>query len=60
MRLLGLAIVVAGWLIAMSGLFLTTSNELRIFIALGGIAVSVFGILGVINQHSLAHAIWKK
>ena len=60
MRLVGLAIAVGGWLIAMSGLFLTSSNEVRIFIALGGIAVSLFGILGVLNQYYLARAIWKK
>ena len=60
MRLFGLLLAVAGWLIAVSGLFLTSSNEVRIFFALGGIAVSIIGILGVLNQYYLARAIWKK
>ena len=60
MRLAGLGLTVPGWLIAMSGLFLTSSNEVRIFIALAGIGVSVFGILGVLNKYYLARAIWKK
>ena len=60
MRITGLAIAVAGWFIAMSGLFLTESNEIRIFIALAGIGVSIFGILGVLNKYYLDRAIWKK
>jgi hypothetical protein len=60
MRLLGIVFALGGWAIAVSGLFLTTDNTIRIFIALAGIAVSVFGILGVINRYYLARAIWKK
>ncbi len=60
MRLIGLAVIVGGWAIAMSGLFLTTSNSARILIALAGIAVSIFGILGILNKYYLDRAIWKK
>ena len=60
MRLIGLAMVVGGWLIAVSGLFITSSNMGRLLFATGGIAVSVFGILGVLNQYYLARVIWKK
>ncbi len=60
MRLAGLGIVVGGWAIAMSGLFLTTSHKLQIIIAIAGILVSLYGILGVLNQYYLARAIWKK
>jgi hypothetical protein len=60
MRLIGILVVLGGWAIAVSGLFVTTSNTVRIFIALAGIGVSIFGILGVINKYYLAHAIWKK
>ena len=60
MRLTGLAITVAGWVIAMSGLFLASSNEIRLIFAVAGIAVSMFGILGVLNKYYLARAIWKK
>ena len=60
MRLIGLLCVLGGWLIAMSGLFLTSSNEIRVVIALAGIAVSLFGILGILNKYYLERAIWKK
>ena len=60
MRISGLLINLAGWLIAMSGLFLTNSNGARIVIACVGIAVSVLGILGVLNKHYLNRAIWKR
>ena len=60
MRLIGVACAVGGWLIAMSGLFITTSNGGRIVFALGGIAVSLYGILGVLNGYYLERAIWKK
>ena len=60
MRLVGLLIIVGGWLLAVSGLFLTSSNNGRLLFAVGGICVSLFGIFGILNQHYLARAIWKK
>ena len=60
MRLIALAIIFGGWVIAMSGLFITTANTGRLIFAIAGICVSVFGILGVLNQYYLARAIWKK
>ena len=60
MRLTGILIILGGWVIAVSGLFLTTANSGRLLFALGGIAVSAFGILGVLNQYYLSRAIWKK
>ncbi len=60
MRLLGLIFIVGGWLIAMAGLFVTTSNSARILFAVGGILVSAYGILGVLNKHYLNQVIWKK
>ena len=60
MRLIGVVIVLGGWVISMAGLFLTTSNTARIIIACAGIGVSIFGILGVLNSYYLARAIWKK
>ena len=60
MRLIGVGVVLGGWLIAMSGLFITTSNAGRIVFALGGIAVSLYGILGILNGYYLQRAIWKK
>ncbi len=60
MRLTGLACVLGGWAIAVAGLFITTSNLGRILFASGGILVSLFGILGVLNRYYLGRAIWKK
>jgi hypothetical protein len=60
MRLAGLALVIGGWVLAMSGLFLTTSNVARAVFAVAGISVSVFGNLGVLNKYYLDRAIWKK
>ena len=60
MRLLGLLVIVGGWLIAMAGLFVTTSNSTRLLFAVGGILISIFGILGILNQYYLSRAIWKK
>jgi hypothetical protein len=59
MRIAGLLINIAGWLIAMSGLFVTQSNSVRLVLAGVGIAVSLFGILGVLNKFYLDRAIWK-
>ena len=60
MRIAGLGIIVAGWLVAVSSLFLTQSNSVRIVIICAGIAVSLFGNLGVLNKYYLDRAIWKK
>ncbi len=59
MRLLGLAVIVGGWLISMSGLFISSSNGVRCLFALLGIAVSLIGNLGILNRYYLARAIWK-
>ncbi len=60
MRLAGLGMILAGWLLAIAGLFITTSNVGRAVIACAGIAISVYGNLGVLNSYYLARAIWKK
>ena len=60
MRLVGVAIVLGGWAITIAGLLMTSSNMARAIIACVGIGVSIFGILGVLNNYYLARAIWKK
>ncbi len=60
MRLIGIALVLGGWLITMGGIIGTSSNLSRAVIACIGIGVSIFGILGVLNNYYLARAIWKK
>ena len=60
MRLLGVAVIIGGWLITMAGLLMTPSNLSRAICASVGIGVSIFGILSVLNRYYLARAIWKK
>ncbi len=60
MRLAGLVIVLAGWALAVGGLFITASNMGRAIIACAGIAISLFGNLGVLNSYYLARANWKR
>ncbi len=60
MRIAGIGIVLAGWALAVGGLFIASSNMARAIIACVGIAVSLSGSLGVLNSYYLARANWKK
>lgn len=60
MRITGLALTLGGWLLAMSGLFISSSNTGRGLFAVIGIAVSLVGSLYFVNKHYLDRAIWKK
>jgi hypothetical protein len=60
MRLAGLALIIGGWVLAMSGLFISHSHMVQALFACAGIVVSVYGNLGVLNKYYLARAIWKK
>ena len=59
MRVLGILVNLLGWMIAVGGLFVTSSNGGRLLFALVGIGVSLFGIFGLINKYYLSRAIWK-
>lgn len=56
----GLAITVAGFLMAVGSLGATDNTMVRLVIVLVGIGVSLAGIMGVLNAHYLKNAIWKK
>ena len=60
MRLIGLTCTIGGWLLAVAGLLITSSTGGRIVLACLGIAVSLYGSLGVLNGFYLERAIWKK
>ena len=60
MALVGLAIAAFGFVVAIGSLGVTDSNTMRLGIVLVGIAVSLVGILGVLNQAYMKNAIWKK
>ena len=60
MVLVGLLITLAGFLLSLLSLSLASSTGARMGMVLVGIAVSLFGIIGVINRAYLKNAIWKR
>ena len=60
MRLIGVACALGGWLVALAGLFISPSTGVRTIIACLGIALSLYGSLGLLNGYYLERAIWKK
>jgi hypothetical protein len=60
MILAGIVVTVAGWGLAVASLGITQSTGARLGLVLVGIAISLVGILGVLNQHYLKNAIWRK
>ena len=60
MRVLGLLCAIGGWLVAVGGLLITSSTVVRGVLACLGIALSLYGSLGVLNGYYLERAIWKK
>jgi len=60
MILIGLLVTLFGFVISVLSLTLTSSVGGRLVIVLLGIAVSLFGIVGLLNKHYLKNAIWKK
>ena len=60
MRVLGILCAIGGWLVAVGGLLITSSTMVRGVLACLGIALSLYGSLGVLNGYYLERAIWKK
>ena len=60
MVILGLIIAFAGFLIALLSLGMTSSVNGRMIMVLAGLAVSVFGIIAVVNRAYLKNPIWKR
>ena len=60
MTIAGLVITIVGFLIAVFSLGMTTDNTMRLVIVLVGIAVSLIGIIGVLNRAYMSKAIWRK
>ena len=59
MKILGILLVLVGWLVPVAALTVTQSMTARLILALLGISVSLVGILWVLNKAHLKHAIWK-
>jgi uncharacterized membrane protein len=60
MKVLGLLMAVAGWLLPVFGLALTESTAARLVLSVVGLGICVVGILGVLNPAYVKDAIWKK
>lgn len=60
MAIAGLVLAFAGFVLSLMSLGMTGSPGTRLAIVLVGIAISLTGILGVLNRAYLKNAIWKK
>ena len=60
MRLVGIVVVLLGWVVAVAGLFVSSANPVRLAFACAGIAITLFGSLGILNGYYLERAIWKR
>jgi len=60
MILVGILLTLLGFVISVLSLGVTSSVGGRLAMVLFGLAVSLFGILGVLNKAYLKNAIWKK
>jgi hypothetical protein len=60
MILVGILVTLLGFVISVLSLAATSSVGGRLVMVLAGLAVSLFGILGVLNKAYLKNAIWKK
>ena len=56
----GLAVTVIGFLVAVGSLSMASGTSGRMVIVLIGIAISLTGIMGVLNKAYMKNAIWKK
>jgi hypothetical protein len=60
MILIGILVTLLGFVISVLSLTLTSSVGGRLVLVVLGLAVSLFGIIGVLNKYYLKNAIWKK
>ena len=56
----GLVITLVGFLIAATSVGMMTSTAGRLILVLAGIVISLFGIIGVVNQAYQKDAVWKR
>ena len=60
MVIAGLVITLLGFLISVASLAIASDTMARLAIVVVGMAVSLVGIIGVINRAYLAKAIWRR
>ena len=60
MILLGILFTLLGFLLSVLSLGLTSNLQMRLVLVLAGLAISLTGIIGVINRAYVKNAIWRK
>jgi hypothetical protein len=60
MAFAGVGIILVGFIVAVASLGVTESTGVRLVLTLAGIAISLFGILGVLNPAYQKSAVWKR
>ncbi len=60
MIFVGLLLTFLGFVLSVLSLAVTSSVGGRLAMVLAGIAMSLFGILGLLNKAYLKNAVWKK
>jgi hypothetical protein len=60
MAYIGLLVTLLGFLISLLSLSMSSSVGGRLTMVLIGLAVSLFGIVGVVNKAYLKQAVWRK
>jgi hypothetical protein len=60
MGYVGILVTILGFIIAVASVGISSSNGARLAIVLIGIAVCLFGILGMINPAFQKNAVWRK
>ena len=60
MTIAGIVVTFLGFLISVFSLGMTSSVSGRLILVLVGIAVSLFGIIGMLNRAALSKAIWRR
>jgi len=58
--LVGIAVTVLGFVISLLSLGMAASVNGRLVMVMTGLAVSLFGIIGLINRTYLRNPIWKR
>jgi cytochrome c biogenesis protein CcdA len=56
----GVIVTLLGFLVSILSLTVTTNVNARLAIVLIGIAISLFGVIGLVNRGFLKKAIWSK
>lgn len=60
MALAGIVVTLAGFLLAAFSVGFATANGVRLIIVLVGIAISLGGIIGILNPAYQNNAVWKR